>query len=97
MDFDYNVFFSECYRERRRDLIELLSKKYRNCTLNMAWKLFPIEEEEEHGLEKRRLIDLYNFLFSKNQQQAHRAKEDCDMCAKCYFYMLNDEKYRKVL
>lgn len=79
--FDINVLSSECYRARRLDFIEMLNSKKKICTMLlgqifMSFYKFP------------KLIELYSYLFAKKITQSHRALDDSEICAQCYFEMI---------
>ena len=81
--FDMNVLLSEFYRNDRQDLIEKFKTKKVICTMQVGKVVM-----KQYKFPK--LIELYHFLFNEICNQEHRALSDVIICAKCFFYISNN-------
>lgn len=79
--FDITIILSECYRHGRTSLINKLIKKELICTMKLGKQYLNMQKQPS-------LAILYRSLFKKYILQKHRALDDVNLCAKCYFYML---------
>ncbi len=76
--FYYNILLSECYRLKYTKLIDCLKSKNQECTM----KIGSIYMKSRKSVK---LIELFQNLFDVEIKQKHRALEDVDLSAKCYY------------
>lgn len=81
IDFDLNIILAECYRIEFTELINLLLIKNKKCTMKMAKDILKLDKWP-------RLINLYSSLTNKEWIQQHRALDDVEKCAECYFKLI---------
>lgn len=78
--FDVNVLTSECYRYQYLELINMLYRAYKYCTMYKAKILL--------GLSKNpKLTDLYKYIYDEEMENAHDAEFDTLACYRCYEYL----------
>lgn len=75
--FDYNVILSECYRNKKYDLIKILENMKIKCTMEMG--------DEKYSI--RKLDKLYKTIFKTEENEKHRALDDAKMCRDIYLYL----------
>jgi DNA polymerase-3 subunit alpha len=82
MSFDDNVLLSELYRYNpNHQLIDVWLKMPKKCTMLMGT---PAKQKWP------KLTELYTRLFGQAPDATlHRADADVDICAKCYFSLVN--------
>ena len=70
-----------------RDMFEFEADR---LGLKFEWpKMICTVEQSEHILGRRmRLIELYEYLFNEPLNQTHRAKDDVEALARCYFELV---------
>lgn len=95
--FDLNILMSECYRLGRSDIIDLIEKKSRFCTMRRSRDVVCIEaygwnDEVYNKLPK--LSETYYHFFGENFENAHNALADATACAKCYIALRNKYIYQ---
>lgn len=78
--FDISIILSECYRYGFIELANKIMQKQIICTMKMGKQYLGINKSPS-------LLVLYRSLFKKYVQQTHRAMDDVNLCAECYFYM----------
>jgi len=79
--FDIHVLLAEAYRHHSYHLANLIKSKKRFCTMKAAKTLL--------GLKKYpKLVQLYGDFTGKLVVQNHRAGDDTEMCAVCFFEIL---------
>lgn len=85
INFDINIILSECYRKNKIELIDKLKSIEKECTMEIG----------KHYMKTYRspkLVILYEHLFHKSVDQIHRALSDTQICAECYYKMLENVK-----
>lgn len=91
MDFDKNVVLAEMWRivsseHNKQNLnyldIAILVNKETVCT--MKWG-----QQKMNYTKYPKLVDLYRTLCGSSWKQDHRALDDVDKCAQCYFKLRN--------
>jgi DNA polymerase-3 subunit alpha len=82
--FDINVIMSEAYRASHFDLYKLISKIERVCTMKLAKIKLILPKYPK-------LTDLYTILFKEKWAQPHRAMADTEICAKCFFRLMDSD------
>lgn len=82
INFDVNVILSECYRMNYKHLINIILKINKECTMDIGKNYMKSNKNPK-------LINLYQFLFSKDIVQEHRALSDTKICAECYYKMID--------
>ena len=80
-EFDTNVILSECHRYDITSLINKLSTTRKECTMAIAKDKFNMKRNVK-------LIDLYKYFNNNKIKQLHRAIDDVELCANCYFNLL---------
>lgn len=81
VQFDTNVILSECHRYDITSLINKLSTIRKECTMAIAKDKFNMKRNVK-------LIDLYKYFNNNKIKQLHRAIDDVELCANCYFNLL---------
>jgi DNA polymerase-3 subunit alpha len=78
--FDVTIILSECYRYGFTNLLNKILQKELICTMKMGKQYLKIPRGPS-------LAVLHRTLFKKYITQTHRALDDVNLCAECYFYM----------
>jgi DNA polymerase III epsilon subunit-like protein len=78
--FDITIILSECYRHGFSTLIDKILTKQLICTMKLGKQYLKLERNPS-------LLVLHRTLFKKYIVQTHRALDDVNLCAECYFYM----------
>ena len=71
--------------------MDMLNFEAQRLSTNFLWpknKICTAEQSEGITGRRMRLIHLYEFLFEKPLHQTHRAKDDVEALAKCYFELV---------
>ena len=89
LNFDIHILLAECCRFGFIGLIQILNKKRYICTMKLGQKVTQFNKAPK-------LTELYYLLFRKNWQQIHRALDDTQTCAICYFELLRRIKNNEV-
>lgn len=79
--FDITIILSECYRYGFLGLKDKILQKELICTMKLGKQYLKIPRSPS-------LVVLYRSLFKKYVLQKHRAMDDVNLCAECYFYMV---------
>ena len=79
--FDFNIIMSEAYRTGYTDLCLLMPTLERICTMQLGRYRLSLPRNPK-------LVDLHTTLFNQQWVQPHRAMADTEVCAKCYFRLL---------
>lgn len=79
--FDITIILSECYRYGFLKLIDKILQKEIICTMKLGKQYLKIPRSPS-------LAVLYRTLFKKYILQNHRALDDVNLCAECYFHMV---------
>jgi DNA polymerase-3 subunit alpha len=88
IDFDYNIFLSECYRYAREDLISLMNIAKQYCIMKKSKEIL----KTINGMTKRyfKLEEVYREVFSdKEFSTAHNSLDDTLRCAQVYFKLIH--------
>jgi DNA polymerase III epsilon subunit-like protein len=78
--FDITIIISECYRYGFSTLIDKILTKQLICTMKLGKQYLKLFRNPS-------LLVLHRTLFKKYVVQTHRALDDVNLCAECYFYM----------
>ncbi len=78
--FDITIILSECHRYGFHKLVNKIMEKELICTMKLGKQYLGIPKSPS-------LIVLHRSLFKKYISQTHRAMDDVNLCAECYFYM----------
>lgn len=88
--FDKNVLLSELYRNKTLDDVSHIIEKIVNmssfCTMKSGSYVTKIKRGANYKSPK--LVELHNFLFGEDIENAHDAQADTNALAKCFFEML---------
>ncbi len=82
VDFDFPVLNCEFIRSSFKTKFSYISTL---CTMKSTTKLCNIQGK--YGPKWPKLEELYNYLFNKNFQGAHRAINDVKACAECFIQL----------
>lgn len=85
LNFDYNIILSEAYRCNKFSLIEKLKNVSQECTMKMGQKFL-------NQKKYPKLQFLHSYFNPTKKIQTHRAIDDAEMCANCYYNMKNNIK-----
>lgn len=89
VQFDYNVFLSECYRYGEIELINAFKKIPVICTQQIASEKLKNEKYCRYQFYPR-LEEVYRFIFKdKDFNTSHNALDDTQRCADIYFKLKN--------
>ncbi len=80
--FDLNILLSECFRQKKINLVNIIKSKKLICTMTSGKKYMKNNRNPK-------LTKLYETLFNKTIEQEHRALSDVIYCKDCYFGMIN--------
>lgn len=80
--FDAHVLMAECYRYNKMRLLRKLKQKDSVCTMNLAMIKLKLNHYPK-------LLVLYKKLNNCTIIQTHRAIDDVELCANCYFKLLD--------
>jgi DNA polymerase III epsilon subunit-like protein len=76
--FDLNIVLSECYRYGMKNVIELLEKVEKYCTMSEGKRKMDIRKNPK-------LIELYAYYYpGEKWEQKHEAMDDVEKCFSCY-------------
>lgn len=78
--FDINILLSECYRYQYNNLAQTISNLEQDCTMELGKLYMKVSKSPK-------LIELYEYLFSKKLEQKHRALDDAEACQECFYKM----------
>lgn len=93
VQFDYNVFLSECYRYGEVELINSFNKIPVICTQQIASKKLENEKYCRYKFYPR-LEEVYRFIFKDNKfNTSHDALDDTQRCADIYFKLKDYNKH----
>ncbi len=81
LNFDIHILLAECYRFGFIGLIQKLGTKRYICTMKLGQQVTQFNKAPK-------LTELYFLLFREHWQQIHRALDDTQTCAICYFELL---------
>ena len=87
IDFDLPIIKAEYIRSGFETKLEKIPKF---CTMKETVELCKLPGP--HGYKWPRLGELYKELFGSTMENAHDAKVDVMVCAKCYFKLREEEK-----
>lgn len=88
LEFDLSIVLAELWRlyETRTGFnfldIQSLASKNQVCTMKTAQKKLDL-------VKYPKLVDLYKTLCAGTWKQTHRALDDVDKCAQCYFKLIS--------
>jgi DNA polymerase-3 subunit alpha len=82
LEFDYNITLSECYRNKRQDVIDEMENKAQYCTMENG-------REYLGTCKYPKLVELYKNITGLDWNQKHNAMDDTEKCLECYRKMKN--------
>lgn len=86
IEFDINLVASEMYRFNMNDDIQLLNSINKICTMKSSTDYAKIPSA--NGYKWPTLDELYYVLFDKTINLAHDSSIDVQVCATCFFEMI---------
>jgi len=84
INFDKNIILSECYRQKKKNLIKHFESIERICTMDLG-------KTYMNSRKYPKLTELYEHIFGQPIVQEHRALSDTQICADCYHEMIKQE------
>lgn len=85
--FDIHILLSEFYRIGNLKIIDIIRSKGKKCTQCIG-------QNYMQQFKYPKLQELYKFIIGETLNQSHRALDDTEAAAKCYFGMMRAKKLK---